>query len=204
MGERQVYVMDVHNVYDKIREDKDFHRWQPAKLVPGEGAEQDSQAFIIGDMPSAQDVLNGRPFTNDYGIILRQLMELAGLHSYFSEGRQYHPNCWLTLLSKYRSTKITWEAIQLWRPYLREEWKWVDTPNVIIPVGRHAFSAIMGERRDIEKSAGFPFKRLTFEAGWIWVWPMLHPIHGIQNPRLRPVMETHWKKLGEWLDNHQR
>lgn len=196
--------MNVHDVYDKIRKDKAFGYLHSSKLVPGEGTEQDGQAFIIGGTPSATDVVNGRPFTSDYGIILRQLMELAGLHSYFSEGSQYHPNCWLTHVAKYKEITYPWETITRWRPYLREEWVWVDTPTVIIPVGMVAFSAVMGEWRQIEKSAGFPFKRLTFEAGWIWVWPMFHPKDGMKFPKLRPIMETHWTKLGEWLDNHQR
>jgi len=193
--------LNVDDVYDRILRDKAFYHWQPAKLVPGEGSEANASAFIVGSSPSATDVVNGRPFTDDIGAILRQLMELANLHSYFNEGKQYRPNCWLTLVSKYRSSGMPWEAIELWRPYLRQEWCAVDNPMVLIPVGMLAFSACMGEWRDISKSAGFPFKRMTF-FGWVWVWPMFHPKDGIKFPKLRPVMETHWSKLGEWLDNH--
>lgn len=193
--------MNVHDVYDEIRRDKRFSHLRPSKLVPGEGSEQVATAFIIGGAPSAGDVVNGRPFTGDDGSILRQLMELADLHSYFSEGKQYTPNCWLTCVSKYKTAKLDWESILAWRPYLRREWLWVNTPKVIIPVGATAFSAVMGEWRDIEKSAGFPFKRLSLY-GWLWIWPMFHPRDGMRFPKIRPAMEAHWKGLGEWLDNN--
>lgn len=193
--------MSVEDVYENIRNDNAFDHFRPANLVPGEGIEEGAKALIIGSVPTATDVLNGRPFTSDDGAILRQLMELANLHSYFSQGKMYAPNCWLTYLCKYRTNKLGWEDIQAWRPYLRQEWLWIDTPLVVIPVGMIAFSAVMGEWRRIEKSAGFPFKRLTLY-GWQWVWPMFHPRDGMRFPKIRPAMETHWKALGEWLDNN--
>lgn len=201
-------VSDIYMVNETYREDSAFNHLRPGKLIEGEGDPDKPRAFILGDMPGSTDVVTGRPFVGGIGTVLRQLMELADFHSYFSKGVQYQPNCWLTCVLKYRtpSGRIpNWDEVQACRPYIRQEWQAVNRPKLIIPIGAVALSTIMGDTtRSILKSAGFPFLRQARKGTWLRIWPMLHPRYGLAHPEAQPLMEMHWTKLGEWLDNHKR
>jgi len=203
--------MDVETVFEDMRQDKAFSHLKPARLVPGEGSEVNSIAFIVGEAPGAQEATIGRPFVGQAGEILRMLMEVANLHSYFSEGSQYTPNCWLTNVLKFRppgNRTPTWDEIQLCRPYLRREWHAVYRPRLIIPVGGVAFAAVMGKQLSILKYAGQGIIKQS-RTGPRWrtelaVWPMIHPAYALRNKASQPIVEKHWAKLGEWLVNNQR
>lgn len=203
--------MNIDTIYDDIRQDKAFSHLKPAKLVPGEGSETNSMAFIIGEAPGAQEALVGRPFVGPAGDVLRQLMQIANLHSYFSEGSQYTPNCWLTNVLKFRppgNRNPTWNEIQACRPYLRREWHAAYRPRLIIPVGGIALTAVMGVQLSILKYAGQGIiKQSRTGPRWrteLMVWPMIHPAYALRNKATQPLVEQHWKKLGEWIANNQR
>lgn len=202
--------MTLDAIYEDMRRDKGFRHLKPSRLVPGEGSETSSIAFIVGEAPGAKEDLILRPFVGDAGEILRQLMDSAGLHSYFSEGSQYRPNCWLTNVLKYRppaNRTPTWDEIQVCRPYLRREWHAVYRPRLIIPVGGVAFTAVMGVQLSILKYAGQGIIKQS-RTGPRWrtelaVWPMIHPAYALRNKAAQPTVEAHWAKLGEWLDHNQ-
>ena|ERR1700755_2086744 len=165
--------------------------------VPGEGGDG-CQFFVIGEAPGAQEHIQLRPFVGPSGIILRQLMYIAGLNS-----NEPHAviNTWLTNVIKFRppgNRNPTDAEIAAARPYLRREWQAVGEPKIVIPVGGIALRAITGTRMSILKVAG---KMMTFpSAPDMFVWPMVHPRFGLSNPSVRPLLEKDWEQLRGWLD----
>lgn len=172
--------------------------------VQGEG--DNPRAMIIGEAPGAQETMRGRPFVGPAGQVLRQLMEVAGLsadptNSVPEDGWQ--PNCWLTNTIKFRppgNRKPTPDEISAARPYLVREWQAIGKPRVIILVGGTALWAITGKEQSILRAAGKMHIAMSKTDGQpLYVWPMVHPTFGIQNPQVQPLLEQDWQKLGEWL-----
>lgn len=183
------------------------------RYVGGEG--DNPQAFIIGEAPGAHEDMALRPFVGPAGQVLRQLMAIAGLSTtdFYDDGRDNPPtapgNCWLTNVVKFRprgNHTPSWFEIAPFRDLLRQEWKAVGSPSIIIPVGSVALTAIYGYKHgmSIMKIAGTRIQLLSKEEQQLRLCPMIHPSYGIRNPEIRPTMEKHWTQLGEWLDEHHR
>lgn len=180
--------------------------------VPGEG--DDPQVMIIGEAPGAQEAIRRRPFVGPAGQVLRQLMGVAGLYSReIGQASQNQtitgqPNCWLTNTIKFRppgNRKPTADEVSAARPYLVREWQAIGKPRVIVLVGGTALWAITGKEQSILRAAGKPFYEISKTDGLpIYIWPMVHPTFGIQNPQVQPLLEQDWQKLGEWLAKNQR
>jgi uracil-DNA glycosylase len=210
----QVNWETLEDLYEEIRRDVSFAHLRKGKnrLVPGEG--DNPQVMLIGEAPGAQEAMKLRPFVGPSGVMLRRLMDLAGLwstpkwshgHPDFPETTgETSPNCWLTNVVKYRPPKNRtplWTEIQDARPYLRREWEAIGCPSVIVAIGSAAFTAVVGRKRGILQRAGNPFSysRGNKNPNTIVVWPMIHPGYGLRNEHIRPKMEEHWSTLGNWL-----
>lgn len=191
--------------------------------VSGEG--DNPLAFIVGEAPGAQEEIRRRPFVGDSGIVLRDLMAIAHLHTkdwqhlcdacegvgnYAMCGkcggfpRQYGvANCWLTNVVKYRppgNATPSPEMVESVRHLLREEWLAVGSPKLVIPVGAVALHAILGYRQSILAMAGRPFPYKSKQGLDMVMWPMVHPSYGLKNPSIQPAIEKDWINLQNWLD----
>ncbi len=181
----------VEDVYEAIREDREWdHLRTPGiVLVPGEGASR-PKLFICGEAPGATENTARRPFQGASGQVLRSLItDCAEL-----EPEDY----FITNVVKYRPpgnrTPTPGEQIRA-LPYLRREWKALGRPPVLVAVGATAKNVLAGPViPSVTQSAGQPWPM----SGERWVWPMLHPAYGLRNPNVRPQMERHWERLGEW------
>lgn len=175
--------------------------------VGGEGS-SDPQVFIFGEAPGAHEVLQQRPFVGPAGLVLRDLMACADLHA-VTKDFGHQANCWLTNTVKFRPSgnhTPSWFEVRPFRELLRHEWLAVGAPNIIIPVGAVALTAVYGFNHGISilKIAG---TRLALEDRYrtpYWLCPMIHPSFALRNENIRPTVERHWKELGEWLNEHHR
>lgn len=185
-----------------------FPRLSTSRYVSGEG--DNPRAMIIGEAPGAEEDVAGRPFVGKSGIVLRQLMEFADLYATdtylgyadddigHSGDVTQEANCWLTNVCKFRPPRNgtpTDTEIKAFRPLLRQEWRAVGRPKLIIPVGAVALQAVMGKSISILKSAGKCHRYKDF-----YIWPMVHPSWGIRsgNAQLQELLEQDWINLGEW------
>lgn len=211
--QRQAFTID-HEKLDKVYEgyaaDPAFEHLRTGK-IPFIGGEGDRPiAMVIGEAPGAIECAKSRPFVGPAGIVLRQLMAVAGLKAapahVFRDGPS---NCWLTNVVKYRPLRNrtpSIEEIRDSRPYLRAEWVAIGSPDIIITVGATALTAVTGRQQSIMAKAGQMWSHYDSERepSTMVFWPMLHPAFGLRNEHVRPVMEQHWLRLGEWLANHSR
>lgn len=188
--------------------------------VPGEG--DNPVAMIIGEAPGAQEEIKRRPFVGQAGMVLRDLMSIAGLFATLPEavdadqryielgegtGRNlngYAPNCWLTNVVKFRPPRNrtpNGEEIMSARAGLNWEWHAIGRPNLIIPVGGTALHALRGGSYSILKYAGQRYTHLTTKGNRVTVWPMLHPSFVLRSnsTQLQESVEKDWEKLGRWI-----
>lgn len=190
----------LHVVYSDYENDSAFaHLRSPGtRLIEGEGDRP--TVFILGGAPSAQESVSRRAFVSPAGILLRRLMDVAGLYAgdHELDGRQVKANSWLTYTVKYRplgGREPNLGEIKASRPYLKREWRAVGMPSVMVSVGTVAHRAITGEGY-LGVSVGTPI-----QASHGTVWPMYRPEFGLRNLDMRPTMEQHWRDLGKWLDD---
>lgn len=192
---------ELASVYDRIQSDPNFDHLKRNGIpfIGGEGV--DPIALIIGEAPGALECAKKRPFVGPAGLVLRQLMAVAGLST--------EVNAWITNVVKYRPLRNrtpTLEEIRNSRQLLRAEWVAIGKPEIIITVGSPALTAVTGKQQSILAKAGQMFSNYNSERdpSTMVFWPMLHPAFGLRNEHIRPVMEKHWTRLGEWLANHPR
>jgi uracil-DNA glycosylase family 4 len=172
--------------------------------VPGEGPFSGAEAFIIGEAPGAQEDIRRRPFIGASGIVLRQLMDLAGLWPTYSDCDRSKPaNAWLTNVVKFRPpgnrAPLAVET-DTFRELLVAEWQAVGAPTLIIPVGSVALSALFGKRMSILQAHGQHRRMRSAYTGQILnIWPMLHPAFALRaGPDIQELAESDWVRLGEW------
>ena len=153
----------------------------------------------MGEAPGATENTKGRPFCGASGRVLDQLMGLAGIVVTTPLGQgSPDANAWLTNVVKYRPpgnrtphpTEITAS-----RDYLRREWRAVGSPSTLILLGATAKAALAPELGPLAQALARPVAsgRFTF-------WVMYHPAKGLYEPKLRPVIEEHWERLGDWIN----
>jgi DNA polymerase len=184
------------------------------RLVPGEGNAIDPMVMVIGGRPGAQEAMKLRPFVGPSGVMLRRLMDSAGLIATptVTKGSEEHPetqgivepNCWLTNVVKYRPPRNRtpyWQEIQEARKDLRHEWVCIGRPPIIICVGATAWKAIVPKDRGLLESAGqlYMHFKSNRKPQNMAVWPMIHPGLPLRDHSYRDVVEKHWEDLGEWL-----
>lgn len=186
--------MDLIDLYDRYRADPRFDdlRGPGIRLVPGRGNER-PLAMIVGEAPGALDNTIAAPFRGASGRVLESLMELAKL----DEG-----NSFVTNVVKYRPpggrTPFASEILAS-REYLREEWRILGKPRVVVAIGAVAWFSLLKKgtlsHDRLSEVIGTPIP----EKDGVTLWPMYHPASGLADPDIRPVMEDHWESLGRWL-----
>lgn len=208
--------------WDRLGELEDWnHAWREQldsglseHYVPGEG--DNPQVLLVGEAPGGQEDVALRPFVGAAGRVLRDLMASCGLFT----GETPHfgvPNCWLTNLVHFRppgNRNPTKEEIYLARSGLRAEWKAIDRPRIIIPLGGIPFNAVMRnpvphekgtfKRLSILKYAGEPLYRTSKQGLRLTIWPMIHPSFGVRQKSMIPLIEKDWDALDKWLNDPTR
>lgn len=186
--------MILADIYEAYRADHRFDhlRTTGVVLVPGEGSSRPN-VFIVGEAPGAMENVHKRPFVGASGAVLRSLIkDVAGLDptAYF-----------ITNVVKYRPPNNRTpepQEVDASLPYLRQEYAALGSPAVLVAVGGTAFDALWPKHwarlGGILRMAGKPQQLPNGKA----LWPMIHPAYGLRNQLVRPEMEKHWEKFGDW------
>lgn len=184
--------MDLIDFSEEYRASDDFRHLQtPGTFyVPGRGSER-PRVMLLGEAPGATENLERKPFVGASGRVLGGLMELAGLSE---------ENTYITNTVKFRppgNRTPTAEEVVRSRRWIRQEWKILRKPPVIVAVGRVPLACVGPHFTPISNYAGRP--QLARDSALI-IWPMFHPAYALRNPPIRPECELHWQKLGAWLN----
>ncbi len=208
LGGRRMNLAALDDVEERHQRWRSHHAVQlSTRYVGGEGGvDQDGNAprvFLFGEAPGATEDLRLRPFVGASGVVLRELMASAGLFTGFTPHFGAF-NTWITNVIKFRppgNRTPDEEMIMDVRHLLRAEWKAVGMPQVIIPVGGTALHALLGRKASILRHAG---ELMAMESVHAMpqthsVWPMVHPRFALSEPKMQPLLEKDWLKLGKWL-----
>lgn len=197
-----------HDALEQVRTENLKWRHQPEQLrgafssryVEGEG--DNPRVMLIGEAPGAQEDLKRRPFVGDSGLVLRELMAIAGL---FTGGTPHfgEANCWLTNVIKFRPPRNrtpTMAEIMSVRHLIRGEWKAVGQPRIIVAIGGVSLTAIYGRKLSMLKLSGTLRYEHSRDGMEMAIFPMLHPSYGLRGgKKVQEVLEGEWGRLGEFL-----
>lgn len=157
------------------------------RYVPGDGEANLPQAFVVGTSPDAISVMHSRPFAGGTGVMLRQLMRLAGMEPTQS---------WFTLLVPFKLPSLkapSYAATRVFRELLQDEWRVVNRPKLILAIGVVPFMALTG------KSPAPPGTAVMYKGG-VRIWHMSDPVSGLNGTSAqRDAIEHQWERLGTWL-----
>jgi DNA polymerase len=157
------------------------------EAVPGEGNRK-AEIMFIGEAPGYHEDRQGRPFVGPAGQLLNELLASIGLK---------REDVYITNMVKSRppnNREPLPGEIEACRPYLDKQLELV-SPKVVVTLGRFSFGKFFpGE--SISKARGKPRK-------WnnLVVFPIYHPAAALHNPRLRPDLESDFKKLPALIES---
>lgn len=189
---------DLEELYDAYRIDPAFDglREKYIRLVPGVGCRRPA-AMILGEAPGATENLRQRPFCGPSGKLLAKLMELADLSE---------ENTYITNTVKYRpplNRNPTAQEVKDSLPYLREEYRLLGKPTLIVPVGSVAKAAVAPDiKGSISTVAGTIIERKGINYCF-----MFHPAYVLRQKqsgsRMYDKVLKQWEALGQWRKEHQ-
>jgi uracil-DNA glycosylase len=204
--------VDLNDVYENIRENDcwDELRGPGIVLVKGRGNSRDPMAMIVGEAPGATENTKRRPFCGPSGRVLKQLMDLAGLYAedqlpWGNDGDgdsgmevASTGNSFITNVVKYRppgNRTPTTREIHFGQMELREEWKAIGRPRLLVAVGAVARAALVPAELSLR-----PGQWAALKDGQTYVWVQYHPAWGLrQGNKGRETMENQWEAMGEWI-----
>jgi len=196
------------DLWEEIEQDPAFaHLRTPGiSLVPGIGSYR-PLAMVVGEAPGATENSRREPFCGASGLVLHQLMALAGLYarrvSSLHKGDEpapyYDPNVWLTNAIKYRPagnrTPNVRETLTA-QPYLRREWYLVGRPRLIVCVGSTAANTLNVHT----PSAMVKGELYRLRDNRTWVSYQYHPAFGLRGGENRQeVLERQWEHMGAMI-----
>lgn len=196
MGDRhpETQATNLIDLHSDLDDDPMFAhlRTEGNRVVPGFGSLAPA-VMVVGSAPGATEITHGAPFCGTSGVVLRDLMDSAGLTA-----SQPEPNAWMTYTLKYRppGRKPTVGEVLHSQPYLRREWMILGRPRVMVAVGAPAWSALGPPFGGLMAWAGQP---ILLRDNNTYVYPMLPPEYGMINEDARPTLERHWMQFGRWL-----
>lgn len=155
--------------------------------VTGYGSLQ-PKVMVVGGYPTANELISGKPFTNDEGVMVHELMRVHGL----SLTNTYMTYAIKTKLRNRPQITLGKDMIVL-RERLIAEWRDVNSPRYIISVGEIAFAFIVPRLDFTLDILGKPL-RLNSAI----VLPTLNPRLGHENPEMQDLIESHWSKVKNW------
>ena len=160
------------------------------KAVPGEGP-ADAKIMFIGEAPGFNEDRQGRPFVGASGQFLSELLALAGLR------RQ---DVFIANVVKHRppnNRDPEAEEMAACASYLERQIAAIN-PRVIVTLGRFSMSNwFPGEK----------ISRIHGQPRWVGgrlIVPMMHPAAALHQVQNRPLIETDFRRLPEFLAQAER
>ncbi len=185
--------MSLDRIAEEIRACRrcPLHRSR-TRAVPGEGNPK-ARIVFVGEAPGRNEDLQGRPFVGAAGRLLTELLLSIGLR---------REDVFITNVVKCRppgNRDPRPEEIEACLPFLERQLQLID-PDVIVALGRHSALTLLRlagrEERSIMRIRGKIFRVELFGRERT-LMPTLHPAAALYNPRLRPLLEEDFRKLGE-------
>jgi len=199
------------DLWEEIEQDPAFaHLRTPGiSLVPGIGSYR-PLAMVVGEAPGATENSRREPFCGASGLVLHQLMALAGLRVHWF-GRQtgvrvppgcaegIRPNVWLTNAIKYRPpgnrAPNVGETLAA-QPYLRREWYLIGRPRLIVCVGSTAANTLNVHTPSVMMKG----ELYRLRDNRTWVSYQYHPAFGLRGGEKRQEMlERQWEHMGAMI-----
>jgi len=162
--------------------------------VPGEGP-LDAKIMFIGEAPGEKEDEQGRPFVGPAGKLLNKLLESINLN---------RNEVFITNIVKCRppgNRDPLDDEVEACIGYLWRQIKLIK-PKIIVALGRHA-------ARTLFHAANLKWDSMSQRHGRIHdievlgvkviLIPTYHPAAALYNPRLRKVLESDFRKIGEVL-----
>ncbi|MFA5944439.1 MAG: uracil-DNA glycosylase [Candidatus Thermoplasmatota archaeon] len=156
--------------------------------VPGEGNGR-GRILLVGEAPGRNEDKTGRPFCGAAGKILDAAL---------TEARIDRADAFVTSIVKCRppgNRDPTPEEKAACRPYLLEQVAAL-RPRVVVALGRHGLSGLVGEVPTEFASLAGTF--LPTPLG-LPVFVSLHPAAVIYRQAWRPQFLQHWRDFGAWM-----
>lgn len=187
------------DVYAEVEADKPWpHFLQPGiRLVPGDGpaTAEEARVLVIGEAPGATENGAGRPFVGRSGMVLDQLLAIAGLE---------RSQCFITNVVKYRPpgnrTPGLGEAYG-GRKYLRAEYR-IIRPVLSICIGAAAFKVIhpygvagTSSLTNLDQGMLTPMRDGSYVTG------VFHPAFAMRYKAMQEPMEESWSRLGQEISD---
>src|SRR5579864_7290994 len=117
------------------------------QVVNGIGPENDVKILLVGEAPGPDENEQGQPFVGRAGQQLNRMLAIAGISReqvrVVNAVRCFPKNEDRSVMASFRAP--TWDEIEACRGYLKQEIEAIK-PNVIVPLGSVALSAIMGSK----------------------------------------------------------
>lgn len=151
---------------------------QATQLVMGDG-NADADIVFIGEAPSKNEDLQGKPFVGAAGKFLDEMLAAAGLQ---------RPDVYITNIVKYRPPNnrdpLPEEKRQFW-PYLMRQLEIIQ-PKAVLTLGRHSGGGFIPDLR-ISQDHGRPRRVRLHELEFV-VIPLYHPAAALYNGGMRQTL----------------
>lgn len=157
--------------------------------VPGIGP-INSPIMIIGEAPGANEDKEGIPFAGASGVVLDEMLEIAGLR---------RDLVFITNIVKCRPPENRdpkQEETEICSGYLTKQIELIK-PSIIITLGRHSMYFIL---KDKTKTITEMHGKIEIMKDFYFI-PMYHPAVTLYSrTKMRPKMETDFKRLKNFVD----
>lgn len=151
--------------------------------LTGEG-NLNARIFLIGLSPGAQENLGNRMFIGPSGHVLERLFHASGIH----REQIYMTNLIKCMLPGNRRPQVN--EIEMCSHYLEDELTIIQ-PEVIVPLGRYAATAILNS-----SNAEFGKLQIIDDRK---IYPLSHPASLLYNPSYEPDTIEKYKNLKAFL-----
>jgi uracil-DNA glycosylase family 4 len=158
--------------------------------VPGEGPVP-ADVFIVGEAPGAKEDRQGRPFVGPSGMILEQLLEVAGL----TRTDVYVTSC-VKCRPPQNRTPRTLELDTCQENWLNRQIDLVD-PKVLVLLGKVAISQLLQEEGSLRDLHGQTVER----DGRLYLMTY-HPAAAFRVPETKEIMKQDMATLKQLVGRH--
>lgn len=169
-------------------------------VVNGVGPITNIKIMIVGEAPGPDEDENSIPFSGRAGQYLTKMLSAAGINRdeiYLTNAVKCFPkNLDKTVQASFRQP--TTEELEACQPYLEQEIRTIQ-PNVIVPVGNVALSAVLGEKRALASTKITKVRGTEFiiEKYGIKCMPTFHPSAVMRDPSREPTVIQDFVRIKE-------
>lgn len=180
--EKKQQALEALNTREELRVRDGELAKSATQAVPGEG-NPNADILFVGEGPGKNEDEQGRPFVGAAGKFLNELIESIGLS---------RSDVFIANIVKHRppgNRDPLPEEIELYKPWLEEQINIIE-PKIIVTLGRHSMTWLLGSGHSISRIHGQPKRR----NGRV-VMPMYHPAAALYRGDLRPVLKSDFAKI---------